>query len=75
MIGIINLSNSLQKLADENCWETLDANKCHVLISLVEKLIYSKDWLPEIKTKLVNSDGSINFLIADFAEARYIHIY
>lgn len=75
MIGIINLSTSLQKLADENCWETLDANNCHVLISLVEKIIYSKDWLPEIKIKLVNSDGSVNFLVADFAEALNIDIW
>ena len=75
LVGIINLSNNLQRLADENRWETLDANKCHLLISVAEKIIYSKDWLPEIKEKLLNPDGSINFLAADFAYALNIDIW
>lgn len=75
LVGVINLSNNLQRLADESRWETLDANKCHLLISMAEKIIYSKDWLPEIKDKLVNPDGSINFLAADFAYALNINIW
>jgi len=75
LVGIINLSNNLQRLADEGRWETLDANKCHLLISMAEKIIYSKDWLPEIKNKLINSDDSINFLAADFAYALNIDIW
>ena len=75
MVGIINLSNNLQRLADENRWETIDANNCHLLISMAEKIIYSKDWLPEIKAKLVDSDGSINFLAVEFAYALNIDIW
>lgn len=75
MVGIINLTNSLDDLIHNNHWEVLNANQCHLLLSAAEAILYRKDWRPEIEAKLHREDGSLNYLIADFAYALEIDIW
>ena len=75
LVDVVNLANNLQRLAEEERWETIDANACHLLIGMAEKLIYRKDWMPEISNEIVNPDGSINYTAIEFARALKMDIW
>lgn len=69
LIGVINFAHGLTSIAEDANWHSLSPNQCHLLISQAERLIYSRDWRPEVEEKLLNENGSINYLAIDFAEA------
>lgn len=73
-ILLANLSQELKTLAADENWQAISANNCHLLISATEKLIFHKDWLPEISRKLVNEDNSVNYLAVSFSFAVKIDI-
>jgi hypothetical protein len=74
VILLTNLSQELKALAANENWQAISANNCHLLISATEKLIFHKDWLPEINSKLVNADGSVNYLAISFSFAVKVDI-
>ena len=74
VILLANLSQELKALAANENWQAISANNCHLLISTTEKLIFHKDWLPEISIKLVNEDDSINYLAISFSFAVKVDI-
>ena len=71
---LVTLSQELKVLADEEKWQAISANNSHLLISSVENLIFHKDWLPEITAKLLDPDGTINYLAVSFSFAVKVNI-
>ncbi|MDD3395790.1 MAG: hypothetical protein PHQ45_00995 [Acidaminococcaceae bacterium] len=74
MIGIINLASALKELAERSRWDAIEPNACHLLISQAEKTIFYKNWMPDINAQLLQHDNTVNYRIADFAQAVHIDI-
>ncbi|HIU64913.1 MAG TPA: hypothetical protein IAB06_07775 [Candidatus Avacidaminococcus intestinavium] len=75
LYDIITLTSHLHEITTNNRWEILDANSAHILISMAESLLYSQDWLPQIKQELINKKGKINYTVIDFARELEIDIW
>jgi len=71
---LVTLSQELKALAADENWQAISANNCHLLISATEKIIFHKNWLPEITSKLINKDDTINYLAVSFAFAVKVNI-
>ena len=44
-------------MVEDECWDYLTMNQCHILISELETLVFSQDWLPQIRANLLEPDG------------------
>jgi len=73
--GLLNLAELLTAMADNEHWEQLSSNQCHLLISATEKLIFKKNWLPIITAQLLRKDGSVNNLAVSLALALHLDVY
>lgn len=66
VLEMISYATTLTSLMDEKNLPQLDINQAQLLIANFEKIIYSKDWSPEIQTNLIK-DGKINYSLCDLA--------
>ena len=73
--GLINLSQELRAMAEAEDWQYISSNHCHLLLSQAEKLLFHKDWLPEITAQLLKADGSVNYAVVSFAVAMQADIH
>lgn len=73
--ALTNLAEGFQTMVDDECWDYLTMNQCHILISELESLVLSIDWLPEIKKKLVEEDGRTNLVVIHMAYALDLDIH
>lgn len=73
--GLLNLSEGFQTMVDDQNWDYLTMNQCHLLISQLEGLVFSKDWLPQIKKNLVDAYGSVNLVVVHMAYALGLDIH
>ena len=64
---LYRLTELLDVIADNHKWDIIGANKCHLLLSTTEKLLFSKDWHKDVKENLLNKNGKVNYLVIDFA--------
>lgn len=67
LIGILHLSALLKRLLNEDNWTALTANTTNELIGLCDKLIFALDWNNIIEHELFQEDGSVDYIITEFA--------
>ncbi len=73
--GLLNICEGLRTMVEDEMWDALTMNQCHLLISSLEALIFSTDWLPQIKANLLDEDGSVNLLAIHMAYALDLDIH
>ena len=73
--GLFNLAELLTAIAENQHWQQISSNQCHLLISETEKLIFKKNWLPIITAQLLRKDGSVNNLAVSLALALHMDIH
>jgi hypothetical protein len=73
--GLFNLAELLTAMAENEHWQQISSNQCHLLISETEKLIFKKNWLPIITAQLLRKDGSVNNLAVSLALALHLDIH
>ena len=56
VLDLISYVTALQQLCDEQNHMQLTLNQCHEQIAACEKIIYRKDWQPEIENNLIKDD-------------------
>ena len=56
VLDLISYVTALQQLCDEQNHMQLTLNQCHEQIAACEKIIYRKDWQPEIESDLIKDD-------------------
>lgn len=75
LVGIVNLIDRLRELSSHNRWEAFTANDYNLLIAEGDALIYKEDWTKKVKKSILNTDGSIDYLVIDFAYTLEIDIW
>ena len=73
--GLLNIAEGLRTMVDDEQWDALTMNQCHLLISSLEALIFSTDWLPKIKANLLDEDGEVNLIAIHMAYALDLDIH
>ncbi len=64
---LYRLTELLDIIAENQKWDMLGANQCHLLLSEAEKLLFSKDWRNDVTKHLTDKKGRVNYLVIDFA--------
>ncbi|MCH3915462.1 MAG: hypothetical protein LKE29_09425 [Acidaminococcaceae bacterium] len=64
---LYRLTELLNVIAENQKWEILGANQCHLLLSEAEQLLFSKDWRLDIIENLIDRKGRINYMVIEFA--------
>jgi hypothetical protein len=75
LVGIVNLVDRLRELSNNNRWEAFTANDYNLLIAEGDALIYKENWEEKVKGSVLNADGSIDYLVVDFAYTLEIDIW
>ena len=73
--GLLNMAEGLRTMVEDAQWDALSMNQCHLLISSLEALIFSTDWLPKIKASLVDEYGEVNLVVVHMAYALGLDIH
>ena len=73
--ALINMAEGLRTMVDDECWDYLSMNQCHLLISDLESLVFATDWLPQIKANLLEKDGRVNLIVVHMAYALDLDIH
>lgn len=73
--ALINMAGGIRTMVEDECWDYLTMNQCHILISDMEALVFSQDWLPRIKANLLEEDGQVNLLVVQMAYALDLDIH
>lgn len=66
VLEMISYATTLTRLREEQNLPQLSLNQAQLLIARFEKIIYSKDWSPEIQANLIKDD-KINYSLCDLA--------
>ena len=66
VLEMISYATTLTKLMDEQSLPQLTQNQAQVLIASFEKIIFQKDWSPEIQEGLIKDD-KIDYSLCDLA--------
>lgn len=74
VLDIVGLRIGLENLLVDDAIYALGQNNTHQLIAECERLIFSRDWTTEVKTKLI-VDGKVDYDIADFAYELEIDVW
>lgn len=75
LVGIVNLVDRLRELSNHNRWEAFTANDYNLLIAEGDAIIYKEDWSKKVKESILNANGSIDYLVVDFAYTLEIDIW
>lgn len=67
VMPLLILENNLHNLLQYDAWMILSANQCHELIAQCDKIIFHKDWQPDIHRQLINDSGQLDYPVCDFA--------
>lgn len=66
MLDMLTLATLLCQLQEEGAYYSLSPNQIHELIASCDRLVYSTNWEPLIKERVID-EGQINYRLADFA--------
>lgn len=73
--ALINMAEGLRTMVEDECWDYLTMNQCHILISELETLVFSQNWLPQIRANLLEPDGRVNLIVVHMAYALDLDIH
>ncbi|MDO4177827.1 MAG: hypothetical protein Q4D21_01425 [Phascolarctobacterium sp.] len=74
VLDIIGLRIGLENLLYDDAAYAFGQNTLHLLIAECERLIFSRDWTDEVKSRII-VDGKVNYNLADFAYELEIDIW
>lgn len=75
LLPIFAIRDRLELLFNEKIWSFLTPNDTQLLIGACDRLIYCRDWEPEIRAGLFDKNGVLVPEIADFAANAGIDIW
>jgi len=74
VLDVVGLRIGLETLLQDDATYALGQNNTHLLIAECERLIFSRDWTDEVKSRLI-VDGKVDYDIADFAYELEIDVW